>query len=426
MTAEVIQVARSDKYPKKFFDGMFVIFKMGGLYHPEKTDRWYAKIFWWLFNISMIVLLHCLYQPAEFAMIPYTMRDLNLLVEHVGMIATHMMGVIKYYIIFYNYKKLRGVIDILDREEFKYEDSGDYKPGETMAQCRKYSNYICIMFFWIGTLVPVSKQFDSLLKFIHEGDMVDAGNYTCQDMLPYFSYFPFYIETTRRCQLAFLLQTIPMIWYVYSVISGDCAFGCYCIAFRGHFVNLRGAFLTVTERCTARLGLPEDYDVLHVEENPALQREIKLEMRRMTIHLQTMIDVCNTFEDVVNVLTLCQTLTSMFLIVSCLYMISEEPFMSPVFIAEAEYVGAGMIQLFVYCVFGNEMTESSGAVAGGIYESKWYYFSQGEKRTMLINMLRLQVPIQFTTGKFAVLTLSTFVSIVKGSYSYFTFLKQSK
>lgn len=88
-----------------------------------------------------------------------------------------------------------------------------------MAQCRKYSNYICIMFFWIGTLVPVSKQFDSLLKFIHEGDMVDAGNYTCQDMLPYFSYFPFYIETTRRCQLAFLLQTIPMIWYVYSVIS---------------------------------------------------------------------------------------------------------------------------------------------------------------------------------------------------------------
>lgn len=32
--------------------------------------------------------------------------------------------------------------------------------------------------------------------------------------------------------------------------------------------------------------------------------------------------------------------------------------MSPVFIAEAEYVGAGMIQLFVYCVFGNEMTES--------------------------------------------------------------------
>lgn len=68
-------------------------------------------------------------------------------------------------------------------------------------------------------------------------------------------------------------------------------------------------------------------------------------------------------------------------------------------------------QLTLYCWFGNEVTVRGLELPNAIWESDWLQSSQIYRKNMLITMSRMKRPIYLTVGKFAPLTLNTFVAV---------------
>ncbi|CAF4907797.1 unnamed protein product [Pieris macdunnoughi] len=81
-------------------------------------------------------------------------------------------------------------------------------------------------------------------------------------------------------------------------------------------------------------------------------------------------------------------------------------------------------QVYLYCREGNELTIESENVSRSAYEWPWYACSVRVRRSALILMTRCCRTAKLTAGGFTTLSLATFVSICKASYSFFTVLKQ--
>nr|WCC57456.1 odorant receptor [Papilio glaucus] len=62
----------------------------------------------------------------------------------------------------------------------------------------------------------------------------------------------------------------------------------------------------------------------------------------------------------------------------------------------------------------------------GPYESRWWSSRVPRQRDICILIHQFRESIVFTAGPFTDLTITTFLNIIKGAYSYYTILKQSK
>nr|QZH55123.1 odorant receptor 27 [Achelura yunnanensis] len=92
----------------------------------------------------------------------------------------------------------------------------------------------------------------------------------------------------------------------------------------------------------------------------------------------------------------------------------------------AEYLMALIVQLFLYCWHCNEVLIMSAKVDDGVYLSAWYLQNNKIRRNALLLRGQLRKRIVFTAGPFTTLTISAFVAILKGSYSYYTILKKKE
>nr|XP_022914644.1 odorant receptor 2a-like [Onthophagus taurus] len=149
------------------------------------------------------------------------------------------------------------------------------------------------------------------------------------------------------------------------------------------------------------------------------------EINKITNHLQVILEISKEIESIYTLVVLCQTIVSLIVLCTCLYMISLVEAFSLESAKELAYMSAVGCQTFLYCYFGNKVRISSEMLPLAIYSMDWLSTTTSFKRTMIINMIRMQKGIYFTIGKFTPLTLSTFVQILRGSYSVFAVLKNS-
>ncbi|XP_068897461.1 odorant receptor Or2-like [Tenebrio molitor] len=98
-------------------------------------------------------------------------------------------------------------------------------------------------------------------------------------------------------------------------------------------------------------------------------------------------------------------------------------------IAKEQHLGAilhilGWItSLFVSCLGGQILMDSSSSIADAAYNSNWYNANVQMRRDLIVMIVRSQKPLFVATGAFNVLCFSLFVTIMKMSYSILTLLK---
>ncbi|XP_026465415.1 odorant receptor 67c-like [Ctenocephalides felis] len=93
--------------------------------------------------------------------------------------------------------------------------------------------------------------------------------------------------------------------------------------------------------------------------------------------------------------------------------------------ATLSYLGCMLWQLFLYCWNGNELLIQSWKTAEAAYACNWYNCSATFCDALRLMMLRCSRPIKMTAGSFIDLSLQTYVTIVKASYSFFTVMNQN-
>lgn len=77
-------------------------------------------------------------------------------------------------------------------------------------------------------------------------------------------------------------------------------------------------------------------------------------------------------------------------------------------------------QILLLCVFGQNLKDSSEAVADGVYDSGWEDFADNDfKRQLVIIILRAQRPKRLTAMNFAEISLTSFTSVscLKGLFA---------
>ncbi|RVE47305.1 hypothetical protein evm_008042 [Chilo suppressalis] len=90
----------------------------------------------------------------------------------------------------------------------------------------------------------------------------------------------------------------------------------------------------------------------------------------------------------------------------------------------AEYLTFGIAQLFIFCWLSDDVLTKSEKVMLGPYESQWWLANVKQRKIILLMAGQLRIVPVFTAGPFTKLTLSTFLNILKGSYSYYTLLRK--
>ncbi|CAL7941816.1 unnamed protein product [Xylocopa violacea] len=85
------------------------------------------------------------------------------------------------------------------------------------------------------------------------------------------------------------------------------------------------------------------------------------------------------------------------------------------------YIGV-CLELFVYCYAGEYLSSKSQLINDTAYKFLWYNLQPNEIRLLLLVILRSQKGFTLTFGKFANLSLESFMSIMKGSASYISVL----
>nr|AOG12946.1 odorant receptor [Eogystia hippophaecolus] len=88
----------------------------------------------------------------------------------------------------------------------------------------------------------------------------------------------------------------------------------------------------------------------------------------------------------------------------------------------AEFVVALIAQLFLYCWHSNDVLYVSETVQEDVYASNWWSTNVRTRRSLVLLGGQLRRKIVFEAGPFTELTTSTFITILKGAYSYYTLL----
>ncbi|CAG9135047.1 unnamed protein product [Plutella xylostella] len=87
------------------------------------------------------------------------------------------------------------------------------------------------------------------------------------------------------------------------------------------------------------------------------------------------------------------------------------------------FFSSNVSQIFLICLFGDLIMNSSREVADGIYNCKWYATTPKIRRSILFYLVRSQKPCKLTAINFADVNLISFTTILSRSWSYFALLR---
>ncbi|XP_018329843.1 odorant receptor 67c-like [Agrilus planipennis] len=106
-------------------------------------------------------------------------------------------------------------------------------------------------------------------------------------------------------------------------------------------------------------------------------------------------------------------------------MVVLTPRNDPKFISYCSLFIACMEQTFLFCYFGDRLTQEAGKVRESLYFNKWLDLDKSFKKSMLIVMTRMSKPIIITMGSISPVQLTTFIQIVRAAYSFMALLRNN-
>ncbi|XP_019883233.2 odorant receptor 13a-like [Camponotus floridanus] len=82
-----------------------------------------------------------------------------------------------------------------------------------------------------------------------------------------------------------------------------------------------------------------------------------------------------------------------------------------------------LIQLTLYSFIGNYLKSEMEEIGHSIYQSVWYNFPRKLIKSVIFVLMQTQSPVALQAGNFIVINLSTYVTILKTSFSYLSLLR---
>jgi len=82
-----------------------------------------------------------------------------------------------------------------------------------------------------------------------------------------------------------------------------------------------------------------------------------------------------------------------------------------------------LLQLSLYSFIGNYLKSEMEEIGISIYQSTWYSFPRTLTKNVIFILMQIKSPVTLQAGNFIIVNLSTYVSILKTSFSYLSVLR---
>ncbi|XP_011311288.1 odorant receptor Or1-like [Fopius arisanus] len=139
---------------------------------------------------------------------------------------------------------------------------------------------------------------------------------------------------------------------------------------------------------------------------------------------QAILEMSDRVNSIFNPIIFVQYSASSIIICVSVFMISQVPLFSPQFMSLLMYVSSMLLQIFMLCAFGNQVTIECQSLTVNIYSTKWYLLTNRAQKYLILMMARTLKPVIFMSGHIITLSLSSFRNLLKQSYSAYTLLQQ--
>ncbi|KAJ8979189.1 hypothetical protein NQ317_016823 [Molorchus minor] len=404
---------------------------------------WYK----WIYKLYSVIILTYVFLYFVLEVID-TVKSVNFTSMMFGLChtVTHILALVKMILLIVKKKNVRNMLLKLESKYFKPNmERGGEEEFRLINSAIKRANIHAEVFKYIALSIIGSR---GLFAIFDKGTYVEVLNeeyniteYRHMRTLPYKAWFPTDLNKSPAYELMFVYQISCLTLYgLYIGFVDAVIYGLMfhmtmqyiilnkvlqnCVHIARNIAEKKQSGECVLDRNIKYVGQPGNMENVPLESNH-LQDVLQDVVNYCARYHLDIIHFCDDIENEFCYLVLSQFLSSLYILCFLLFQLSVMPsYLSFEFISMCLYLFLMMYQLFCFCWYGNELMLRSWQFSLDIYESEWLVANNKIKKSLLLMMMRCQRPAKFTAGKFAIISLETYVTVVRASASYFMVLKQ--
>ncbi|XP_011311726.1 odorant receptor 46a, isoform A isoform X2 [Fopius arisanus] len=376
------------------------VFRILGLWFPdENPSTWRTKLYR-IFNIFTVTMM-CTFTLTQFLALPSCIHDAEELTNASFMLLTMIAVTGKMWNMTLYRKEISRMVKLFDLEPFKPLDDHE------VAIKRKVRRSIRLFTIMYGTLTEVTCSMLTLSSFIRD---------IPRRQLLFKSWYPFDRSTLIGFWIAYVHQTISHYIGANVNVAFDTFIPGLMMATTAQLEIIKYRFITMPKTIENKCS----ESVCEVNEDELMKIETKYLADYTRHHLKILRFSKTTNNTFTGSIFLQYCASSLVLCVSVFSLSTLKP-LSKEFNSLVMYVACMLVQIFIFCDAANE----SGTIADAIYEMDWTSLSTTSKKSLVLIMVRTLRPIMYSSGHVVSLSLVSFSSLLKLSYSVFNILNHS-
>nr|QNS36234.1 olfactory receptor 46 [Mythimna separata] len=241
-------------------------------------------------------------------------------------------------------------------------------------------------------------------------------------------YFPFETTSTMAFSLALAYMTILITIQAYGNVTMDCTIVAFYAQAKIQIQMLRYNLEHLlecdeTKRKSIQLTKRPIQYTFYIDEDQE-KGEIQDRLKKCVLHYNQILRFAKEVESIFGEAMVIQFFVMAWVICMTMYKIVGLSIVSAEFVSMAMYLGCMLAQLFIYCYFGTQLKVESESVNQSIYCSDWLRLSPRFRRQLLVMMQCCERPLTPRTAYVIPMSLDTYISVLRASYTLFTFLNR--
>ncbi|XP_063988385.1 odorant receptor 46a-like [Diachasmimorpha longicaudata] len=379
-------------------------FRIMGLWFPdEETSTWKTKLYK-IYN-GFTVMMMCTFTLTQFLALPSCIHDAEELTNASFMLLTMIAVTGKMWNMTLHRKQISKMVKLFDVEPFKTLNDDE------VTIKLKFQRSIKLFTILYGMLTDATCSMLTLSSIIRD---------IPHRQLLFKAWYPWDRSYSVGFWYAYIHQTVSH--YIGANVN---------VAFDTFIPGLMMATTAQLEIIKYRIiSIPKaiEKELSKSVCGANAEQLIKLETRYLTDcsrhHLAILEFSKSTNATFTGSIFLQYCASSLVLCVSVFSLSHMKP-LSKEFNSLLMYVACMLVQIFIFCDAANEVTIKSQTIADAIYDMDWTSLSVNSKKSLVLIMVRTLRPIMYTSGHVISLSLVSFSSLLKLSYSVYNILNHS-
>lgn len=164
----------------------------------------YISIIYYLYSATL-VFFAMVYYIGEIIVMKDSIENLYKFLNNLEMFFTHLLGIIKFFILTIKERNIQEMMRLLENPEFKYKPVNQFQPYKRFNEGKRFSRTLCkvimLLYLGVGGFAHLSA-----VVGMHTTDYGKTNDTrVCQDFVTYYSYLPVTPKSIWECHILFAL-----------------------------------------------------------------------------------------------------------------------------------------------------------------------------------------------------------------------------